>query len=424
MGLPLFIAHRISLSPDGKSTSPAVRVAIAAVALSVIVMIAAIAIVLGFKEEITSKVTGFNSQMTLYNHISPDSENQSTPDSPADASNILTLTPSLRSILDSIPFLEDYALQASIPAIMKTSDDFKGIYLKSLSGRDMENFISNAIIDGKMPDFSSDKSSDKIVISRAIADRLNLKTGSGIDTYFITDQVRARRLEVSAIYNSHFEAFDDAFAFGALPLIQHLGGLSENQGTSLAISTSDFDKINDFTSEVNDRLIHAYTSGFIYRLYRSENALESGAAYFQWLSMLDMNVIVVLVLMTIVAAVTLISGMLILMVEKIRLIALLSALGASRKQIGRIFILLASKIALIGLIIGNVVALSILYTQKVTHYIPLDPESYYIDFVPVKISIPAVLILNAGVMAIIWIILILPARFAGKAAPTRTLTTE
>ena len=176
--------------------------------------------------------------------------------------------------------------------------------------------------------------------------------------------------------------------------------------------------------ELRQTLHRAYADELIYRIYDISTARQAGAAYFNWLDLLDMNVIVVLVLMTVVACVTLVSGMLILMVDKIRFIALMSALGASRKRISRIFMLMAARITFYGLLIGDALALVLLLVQQQTHFMPLDAETYYIDFVPVRLSLAAFLILNISVMAIIWITLIIPSRFAGKAAPARTLANE
>lgn len=412
----LYIARRLSLASEGNRISPAVGVGIAAVALAVVVMAAAIAIVVGFKREITSKVAGFNSHIVV----------MPTPDAPSQSGAVgtLTLTPSLKSVLDSQPYIREYSLQAAIPAILKTPTDFKGVYLKSLSNAETREFIASAVTSGSLPDFEADSARNLVAISRLAASRLGLKAGDRIDTYFIADRIIVRPLKVAAVFNSHFDSYDDAFIFGSLDLIRDVAGLSPNEATSIAISVDDFADVEYNSAELRAALLDAYTQGLTYRMYDVVDARQSGAGYFHWLSMLDTNVIVVLTLMTIVAVITLISGMLILMVDKVRVIALLSALGASRKMIGRIFMLLAARIALIGLLIGDAASLLLLYTQKATHFIPLDPDSYYIDFVPVEISIPAMLLLNAGVLAIIWISLILPSRFAGKAAPARTLARE
>lgn len=420
MSVASFISRRVSLNSSKGGLSPAVGVGIAAVALAVLVMTCALAIIRGFKHEISSKISGFNSHITIIPAaLSSGSEQNSDAES-----SILTLTPSLASILESQPYISQYELQVSAPAIFKTREDFRGIYLKSLSSLENRRFVEESLQSGSIPDFSNDSAKNLTLIPSRIADALNLKVGDKIDTYFITDRIIVRPLRIAGIYNSHFNAFDESFAFSSLPLIQEVGNIKSNQATSIVVSVNDFNQLEENSLDLMNSLAEGYTSGKIFRQYSVSNAKQSGAGYFNWLSMLDTNVIVIMTLMTIVAIITIISGMLILMVDKIRLIALLTAMGASRKLISRIFMRLATRIALIGLIIGDILGISLLYIQRTTHFIPLDPDSYYIDFVPVEVSIPELVILNIAVLIIIRIALLLPARFAGKVAPARTLASE
>ncbi|MBD5371701.1 MAG: ABC transporter permease [Bacteroides sp.] len=415
MGISIFLARKLSIASSGGKTSPAVRVAVTAVALSTLVMLCAIAVVTGFKHEITEKVSGFNSHMTVSVDVSA---------SPDSGDNLVTLTPSLQKLFDEAPYISDYALQASAPAILKTPSDFKGVYLKSLTGLDLKNFISTSLVSGNIPEYSGKDVSDSIVISSKAADQLGLKPGSKLEMYFITDQIRARQVTVAGVFNSHFDAYDDAYAYASLPFIQDIGGVSPSKGTSIAISTQNLSDVEENAYDLRHRFNDALASGLVFKPYTVTTARDSGASYFQWLSLLDMNVVVVLALMSVVACVTIVSGMLILMVDKIRFIALMRALGASRQVISRVFILLASKITLHGVVIGNILALLLIYVQQRTHFIPLDAESYYIDFVPMSISWQSVMILDAGVITLIWLVLLIPSRFAGKVAPGRTLASE
>lgn len=413
MNYPLLLANRLSLAPAGKGNSPAIRVAVTAVALSVAVMLAAIAIVLGFKREIRDKIIGFNSHITLY----------AIPAGPED-SNLITLTPTLRTILDSQDYITGYSLEASIPAILKTQDNFKGVYLKSMDGKAIKDFMSSNIEEGKLPDYSKEGSDMKIVISRRAADQLNLKAGDKIDTYFMSGSIRVRRLEISAIFNSHFDTYDNVIIYGSLPLIQNLGEISPTQGTSISITTDDFNNLENNSTQLTATLNDAVASGLLYKYYHADNALNQGAGYFRWLSLLDTNVIVVLVLMTIVACATLISGMLILILDKKNFIGLIRSMGATIKSVRHVFIYLVIRVALAGLAIGNILMLTLLWAQHKWHFLPLDPESYYIDFVPVEISWTSIVILNIATIAIIYICLILPSWFAAKISPAETMRYE
>lgn len=402
------MASRLSLGNDGRRSSPAVRVAVAAVTLSVGVMIAAVAVVSGFKREITRKVTAFNSDIsvTVVQHSERDD-------------NLVTLTPTLRGLLDTIPFVKGYALQTSAPVVLKTPGDFKGVYMKSQAGGGLQTFLSESIEEGK-----ASLPADGVLLSRSVADALQLKAGDKIDTYFITDDVRVRRLKVVGVFNSHFDMYDDLFVYGAPSLLSEIGGTSPSQGTVLSVDVTDFRRVGEYTQRLQSALDKATAHGDLYRAYRMENAETSGAHFFRWLDMLDVNVIVVLGLMTAVACVTLVSGMLIIIVDKKRLIALMRALGASSAQTSRVFILLALRVALSGMLLGTGVALALLWLQQRTHWLRLDPDSYYIDYVPVVISWPMIVAVNLGVLLVAYVVLILPARFVGSISPAAELHQE
>ena len=402
----------MSLASNGGKNSPAIKVAVAAVALSVAVMLAAVAIVLGFKKEIHDKAVGFNSHITLYAA------------SQGEEGNTLTLTPTLANMMSDLPFVKEFNIQSVIPAILKTSTDFKGVYLKGLVGDQGRQFMQSNLIEGSVPDYSKEENRLKVLISEKAARELGLKTGDNIDTYFISDDVRVRRLKVAGVYNSHFEAYDDILVFGDIATVQQLGLLQPNQGTALLINVDDFDQVEQYSAEIQNKLTQALADGILYRQYIVENVQTQSVGLFRWLSLLDMNVAVVLALMTVVACITLISGMLIIILDKKRFIGLMKALGAPSAAIRRIFIYLAIKIAAIGLAIGNILMLALLFIQKHTHFIPLDPDSYYIDFVPVEISWISVAVLNLGVLIVIYVALVLPSRSVAKVSPAETMRYE
>lgn len=412
MDYSLFLAKRLSLSSSGRKSSPAVKVAVAAVALSVTVMLMAVAIVLGFKKEITARVSGFNSDLLI----------SVMADTRGGDDYILNLTPSLRSVLDSLPWVTDYSLNLAAPAILKTPDDFKGIYFKSLSPGRQHDFISASVTDGRLPEGAP--SDSVIAISDIAARQLGLKAGDKTDIYFITDQIRVRRVRIAAVFNTHFDVYDDTYIYGSPALLGEIGGVGENSGTTLSVNTSDFSRVEDFKDELQRDLNEATSRGYLNKVYRVESARDTGANYFNWLDMLDMNVVVVITLMLVVACVTLISGMLIVIVDKKRFIALMKALGMSGRNLRRVFIYLAIRVALVGLLIGDALAIGLILLQRATHLLPLDPDSYYIDFVPAELSWGWIVAVNVGTLVVAWLMLILPARFVGAISPARTLATE
>ncbi|MBD5201526.1 MAG: ABC transporter permease [Bacteroidales bacterium] len=410
---PFYIGRRLSLGNDGSKSAPAVKVAIVAVALSIAVMLASIAIVGGFKREIRQKVVGFNSHLTIYADENALNETEQP---------LVKLTPSLRKILDELPFVTSYSLTLSTPSLLKTDNDFKGIYFKGMEYPET-SFITECLEEGSSSGLPQD-SGYYMVVSRKAANELNLKLNDRVDTYFISDNIKARPLHIRGIYNSHFDAYDDLLAYGSLTLVQSLSGIGTEEGSAIQIMTDDFYRIDEYESLLKQRLDIALINSEIYRPYRVESIYRQGAGYFQWLSLLDTNVLVVLILMGIVACVTLISGILILILDKVSFIGTLKALGASNAIIRRIFIYLAMKVALLGVCIGNVIMIALLWLQHKYRLIPLDPENYYIDFVPVHLAWIDFAILNAIVLLIIFVTLLVPARFVATISPSTSIRYE
>lgn len=413
MNYPLFLAGRLSLGNGGRRMSPAVTVAIIAIAISVAVMIASIAIVLGFKNEIREKVVGFNGHISIFRMPNSEEDN-----------NLISLDDSLIKIINQYPFITEYNYQAAIPAILKTQEDFKGVYLRGLQGNNSLNYIEKNLEEGEIPDYLEEENKNKIIISRIAANQLKLKTGDKIETYFISDDVRVRKLEISGIYNSHFDQYDDVIIFGAMPLVAQLGNLPDNTGTYVVAQTDNFDRIPEYTQILQSRFNHAIANGELNSYYRTDNVMSQGRGFFSWLSLLDTNVVVIIILMMVVGCVTLISGMLIIILERKKFIGLMRALGANTYKIRNVFIYLAVKIAIIGIAIGDLVILLILYFQQKYHYLQLDADAYYIDFVPVYLPGWIVVALNAGVILITYLVLVLPSRFVGKISPSETLVKD
>lgn len=394
-------------------------------------MLASMAIVSGFKREITRKVVGFNSDIQL----------TALPSSPEEG-NVARLDPTLSELLDGAPFVAEHSLQASVPAVLKTPDDYKGVYLRASSDSTSAAFLASNLEEGEVPSDPAAQqaapgSADEadglpepgaglhgVAISRQAASRLGLEVGDRVDAYFFSDDIRARRLKVSGIFNSHFDSYDKVMAFSDLPLVQGASGLAADEGSSVKVAVRDFDRLEENADWLRGELDRAYASGRLDRRYLVTTALEAGSGYFQWLQLLDTNVVVVLTLMVIVGCVTLVSGMLIMILDKKRFIGLLKALGTPTTMVRRVFVWLAVRVALAGMVAGNLLGLALLWVQREWHVVPLDPESYYIDFVPVSLEWGAFLLLNLAVVAIVYLVLILPSRFVAGISPAETMRTE
>ncbi len=275
-----------------------------------------------------------------------------------------------------------------------------------------------------MPDFSQESASvenPRLLVSAVAARELGLKTGEKVDVYFISEGVKVRRMIISGIFNSHFEAYDNIYIYGSKSLIDELAGLASEKGTALHVSTDSFERVDAYADSLSGRLDRAFIQGEIYKPYKVETARERGRNYFSWLALLDTNVIVVLVLMTLVGCITLISGLLIIILDKISFIGVMKALGAADGWLRNVFIYVSLRVAVVGMLVGNILMLGLLWIQERYHLIPLDADSYYIDFVPVEISLWPVVALNAGVVLIIWLSLILPSQFVAKISPSTTM---
>lgn len=408
-GLPLYLALRLSPGSNGR-LSPAVIAAIAAVALSVATMLAAIAISFGFKKEIRSKVVGFNSHLTV-------SLNQEVPQD----DNVVHVTPALISLIENEDFVEAIGAELTIPAVFKTQDDFKGVYIKGVNGGVDTTFLRRSLVAGTLPDFDSPLKNEEIIISRLAANKLGLKPGDKINSYFFLDELKARKLTVKGIFDSHFETYDDVYAYTPLPNMADVAGVGDRGATAVKIRTFDFDNIDYDAQRLQAVLDKGARDGIINQVLSVETVKRQGAGFFGWLQLLDMNVVVILVLMSIVATVTLISAMLIVILDRRPAIGLLKALGASSRTVRHAFLLLSLRVAIPGMIIGNAIMIPLLWLQSKYHLIPLDPDTYYLDFVPVDNVWLVYPILNAGVLIIAALTLVLPSAAVAKISPTQTM---
>ncbi|MCH5226315.1 MAG: ABC transporter permease [Muribaculaceae bacterium] len=410
MNYPFYIARRLSFGSNGHRVSPAVTVAIVAIAISVAIMIASIAIVLGFKNEIRNKVVGFNGHISVMK--TPLSE---------DDDNLITIDDFLEKTFKDLKFITEYEVTASIPAILKTNEDFKGVYLRGLQGEHSASYLLSNLEEGEIPDYSDSEQKNRILVSRIAANQLKLNVGDRIDTYFISDEIRARKLEIAGIYNTHFDQYDDVIIFGAMPLVAQLGNLPENTGTYIVLHTDDFDKILEYNLTLQEVFSKAAAYGESSNFYRTDNVLNQGRGFFSWLSLLDTNVLVIIILMMVVGCVTLVSGMLIIILERKKFIGLMRALGANTNKIRDVFIYMSLRIAFIGITIGDFIILVFLFIQQNYHILHLDADSYYIDFVPVYLPGWIVIALNAGVLLVTYLVLVLPSRFVGKISPAESM---
>lgn len=415
MRVDLFIARRLRLSDNrGNRTKTSIRISTAGVVLSVVIMLITIAVTSGFKHEIVSKLMGFDAQLTVQAH----------------ADNVISSQPVITSPDIVKAKIEEYILGAVVeecakmPAMLKTDDSFSAVVFRGYSGSTHDGFIGSNIVDGAIPD--GDASANSIVISSQVASQLQLHVGDKVNTcFFVSGRVRLRNFEIAAIYNFGFGEYDKVVAYAPLAVLKKIGGIPDECAAGLEISGLPMEDIPMAQQSLQSAFSYAYYhSCELPQHIEVDSILHSGAVYFNWLSLLDTNVVVILVLMTAISAFTLIASLIILILERVSMIGTLKMLGATNGMIRRIFILLDLKVLVKGLVVGNLIALTLILLQQQFHLLPLDPESYYISFVPAKIALWQVLALNGAAIVVATAIMILPSLMISRLKPAAILRYE
>ena len=400
MNFPLFIARRIySDKGDRRKVSrPAIHIATVGVAIGLAVMILTVSVVLGFKHTIRDKVIGFGSHIQVCNFLA-----MQTTDSYPICIDDSTLN-ALRHI-DGISHAERYA---TAQGILKTETDFLGIAFKGVAEEYNWDFIRQNLVSGEIPKFSDKSASNKILVSTNTASTLHLKVGDRIYGYFVSDTgVRARRFTVSGIYETNMSQFDNSLCFTDLYTTRKVNGWEEGQCSGAELRVSDFSRLETTATGVVkkvNRKTDRYGDVMI-----SQTIYEAYPQIFSWLSLLDINVWIILVLMICVAGFTMISGLLIIILERTQMIGTLKALGAKNSSIRHTFLWFAVFVIGRGVVFGNLAAIALIVLQKTTGIVSLDPATYYVSEAPMEVNIPAFVVLNVVTVAVSILILIAPS---------------
>ena len=412
---PLSIARRLYATPDknGKASNPAIRIAIAGIAIGITVMIISVAVVLGFKHTIQSKVVGFGSHITVGNFLSM---HGFEPIPVVMGDSMLTAIKNIEGVKSVSPY-------AMAQGILKTDEDFLGFQLKGVGEAFDTTFISENLIQGRLPQFSEKKSTKELLVSKSQADKLNVKSGDKIYAYFINgSDVRTRKFTITGVYQTNLSAFDNELCFTDLKTTRSLNGYEDDQADGTEVLIKDFSQLDSvakrFVKQVNRKLDRNYET------YSSQTVLDMYPGIFSWLDLLDLNVWIILCLMVAVAGFTIISGLLIIILERTSMIGLLKALGMRNKGIRHTFIWLALLIVCKGLIIGNVVAFVLMLIQKYTGVMKLDPSIYFVTEVPLEFNIPVIVAVNICTLIISSLILILPSMLVSHISPSKVMRYE
>lgn len=392
---------------------PAVHIATAGVAVGLAVMILSVCLVKGLQGEVAAKLAGFAS------HIEVLDLNSQT-----DADNHpITADAALMDVVKKTTQAEIVQRVSVKIGVMKTHDDFSGIMLKGIGKEYDKKFIRSCMVEGKFPDFGNNADAiNQIVLSRQIAEMLHLKVGDKVYVYFFTNTIKQRRFEIAGIYETHLQQFDKNFVWTDLQTINQLNDWGEEQCSLLEVKLQNFDDLEERTAKLGDAVTAYKNSHQITNLsVMSIRDNPRTRPVLSWLELLDLNVMVILVIMLCVAGVTMISGLLILILERTTTIGVLKALGASNRRIRRIFLVYAGHILVRGMVIGNVLAFLLALLQSQFHLVRLDPATYYVDAVPLAYD-PAWLIgINLATLLITLLTLVLPAFIVSVVQPAKTI---
>lgn len=417
MNHELYIARRMKLDNERQKGSPSLTVALVGIVLAVVVMILSIAIVMGFKGEITGKIMHLDAHLRVTNAALGIDDNYANV-------NGREVREAIAADSTFMPLVESISLIADKSAILKTDEDFMGIILRGVDGGYDWHYLENKMIEEQTPVVSDTTSNNQIVISKIVADRLKLHAGDKVLTYFIDDKIKVRNLTVAGVFETDLEAFDNAYIVGDIGIVQDVNGWHGDMGTQVAINLNNTDDLDADSYHLYSLLAESTVQHESKNLFFVSTTHQNNVAFFAWLQMLDMNVVIILTLMMIVAAFTLISAMLMIVLERIRVIGNFKAMGATNGTIRRIFIFLTGKLILKALLIGNIIGIGLALLQKYCHIIRLDPSSYYMPYVPIQLSVPALVLLNVGIIAVSYLTLLGASHIISTIKPTATMRFE
>lgn len=414
MNLELFIAKRIHFSKEqGREvTPPAVRIAIIGIALGLAVMILSVAIVIGFKKEVRNKVIGFGSHVQVTNFDS----NSSYETAPIAVSD--TLLAELRAF-PGVSHVETYATKLGI---LKTDTDFQGIVMKGVDADFDWSFFRKNLKEGELFTIDPEKNSTDVLISRYQSDLLSLRVGDSFLTYFVQDDVRARKFRITGIYDTGFLDYDKLFVIADIKQVRRLNGWDGDEVSGLELLVDDYDNLDQTAEELYFALAERHDRKG--NTFYTRSVKELNPMIFNWLDVLDINVVLILVLLMSVAGFTMISGLLIIILERTNMIGILKALGQNNVSIRRIFLYVSFFLIGKGMLWGNLIGITICLIQSHFHVISLDPSTYYLDAVPIDLGLSSLILLNIGTLCASMLMMLGPSFLISKINPSKSIRFE
>lgn len=407
MNLEYFIAKRLIVSKSYKSSvsSPIIKIAILAIALSILMMVMSVATGVGLQQKIREKISAFNGHVIVSNF--DDNQSQVTAE-PIDT-RLLSISQLKKNsnILHVQPIITKGAL-------IRTETDVEGIIFKGVDASYQWNNLKEFLVEGKIPTYK-EGDINEVLISQFLANRLKLKVGNSFNTFFMKTQGKlpsVRKFKIAGIYNSGFQEFDSSYIIGNIEHLQRINKWQPNQIGAYEIFIDDFSKLDERAEEIYKTIPPTFNSASISEKYFS---------VFEWLKLFDFNILIILIIMIGVATINMVVALLVLILERTQLIGMLKALGASNWSVRKIFLYNAAHLISRGLLWGNGIAILLLVIQKKFEVIKLNPESYYVSSAPVDINLLHILLLNIGTILICVLVLLIPSYLITKISPIKAL---
>ena len=403
MKFEFFLAKRIISTKAYKSSisAPIIKIGIVAIALSVIVMLISISTGIGLQNEIRDKVSAFNGHIQISNFDSNNSEESIRPINVS-----MDLLQALGSI-NNIKSLNQIGLKFGI---IRTSENFDGALFKGVDSTYNWSNISDYVIRGFTPNISS-LTSNEVLISDNLSNKLDLKINDSFQMIFsrnLESKVIIRKFNIVGLYDSGFNEIDENIIFGDIKHLRRINNWNNNQSGAIEVFIDDFSLLSE-------------TSSVIYQStpsnYNSMNIKQKYSSIFDWIQIFDKNIIAILFIMVLVCSINIISVLLVLILERTNMIGILKSIGADNSSIKRVFLIIVSYIIFLGLLIGNLVGLGLLFAQKKLSLIKLDPEIYYTSQVPVYLSLDYIFILNLFTFLVCLFSIVIPSYLISKISP-------
>ena len=408
MNLEYFIAKRLITAKDYKSSisAPIIKIAISAIAIGIIMMLVSVATGIGLQQKIRDKVSAFNGQVIISNYDNNNSEVTLIP-----ISKKQDFYPNFKSV----PEVKHIQAIASKAGIIRTQNAFEGIIFKGVGADYDWNNIKEYLVEGKLPDFTKGLN-EEVIISRFLADRLNLKVGDEFNTFFIKEEQgkmpNSRRFKIAGIFNSGFQNFDATYIIGDIRHIQKINKWAPDQVGAFEVFVNDFNNIKATGGQIYDQ-----TSSSL----DTKTIIEKYSYIFDWLQLFDFNIVVILAVMILVATINMVVALLVLILERTQMIGILKALGANNWAVRKIFLYNAFYLIIRGLFWGNLIGISLLLIQQQFGVIRLNPENYYVNQAPVYINWAYIILLNLLTVTVCFLVLLIPSYIITKISPVKAI---